>query len=111
MNPLCVNTGYQCGGCAGVYWQDWGSEPTAQCFGQRQVSTCFNEVTVFVLAVSLMSTVNSFRFSAALLEAARADKLIKENNGGEEVLKNQFPLLGVPMSVKESFGLQGTVNI
>lgn len=58
----------------------------------------------------LLNALIKDRFSAALLEAARADKLIKEENGGEEVLRNQFPLLGVPMSVKESFGLQGMPN-
>lgn len=53
----------------------------------------------------------SFRFSFAIHEAARADKLIEEENGGEEVLRSRFPLLGVPLSVKESFSLQGTFPI
>ncbi len=58
-----------------------------------------------------MYPVLSFRFSSAIQEAARADKLIEEENGGEEVLRNRFPLLGVPLSVKESFALQGTLPI
>ncbi|XP_037531630.1 fatty-acid amide hydrolase 2-B [Nematolebias whitei] len=47
------------------------------------------------------------RFAAALQEAAQVDKLIEEETGGEEVLEDRLPLLGVPLSVKESFSLQG----
>lgn len=47
------------------------------------------------------------RFSAALAEAAHADRLIEEETGGEEALADKLPLLGVPLSVKESFFLQG----
>jgi len=56
-----------------------------------------------------MSTILPVRFSSALQEAAHADKLIEEENGGEEVLRSRFPLLGVPLSVKEAFALQGTL--
>lgn len=49
----------------------------------------------------------SLRFSAALAEAAQVDRLIEEESGGEEALAVRFPLLGVPLSVKESFFLQG----
>lgn len=48
-----------------------------------------------------------FRFSAALQEAAQVDKLIEEETGGEDVLEDRLPLLGVPISVKEAFALQG----
>ncbi|XP_035375561.1 fatty-acid amide hydrolase 2-B isoform X3 [Electrophorus electricus] len=47
------------------------------------------------------------RFSSALSEAAHVDQLIEEHTGGEEVLQEQLPLLGVPLSVKGSFFLQG----
>ncbi|XP_028986848.1 fatty-acid amide hydrolase 2-B [Betta splendens] len=47
------------------------------------------------------------RFAAALQESAQVDKLIEEESGGEEVLEDRLPLLGVPLSVKESFALQG----
>uniref|UniRef100_A0A8C2X9U9 Fatty acid amide hydrolase 2b n=1 Tax=Cyclopterus lumpus TaxID=8103 RepID=A0A8C2X9U9_CYCLU len=46
-------------------------------------------------------------FDAALQEATQVDKLIEEETGGEEVLEDRLPLLGVPLSVKESFALQG----
>uniref|UniRef100_A0A3B3ZP89 Amidase domain-containing protein n=1 Tax=Periophthalmus magnuspinnatus TaxID=409849 RepID=A0A3B3ZP89_9GOBI len=47
------------------------------------------------------------RFSLALQEAAQVDKLIEEETGGEDVLEDRLPLLGVPLSVKESFAVQG----
>ncbi|XP_054609151.1 fatty-acid amide hydrolase 2-B [Dunckerocampus dactyliophorus] len=55
----------------------------------------------------LINAVVKERFSAALQEAAHVDKLINEEPGGEEVLEDRLPFLGVPLSVKESFGLQG----
>ncbi|KAG8006088.1 Fatty-acid amide hydrolase 2-A [Nibea albiflora] len=50
------------------------------------------------------------RFDAALQEAAQADKLIEEETGGEDVLEDRLPLLGVPISIKESLALQGMPN-
>ncbi|XP_037116225.1 fatty-acid amide hydrolase 2-B [Syngnathus acus] len=55
----------------------------------------------------LVNAVVKDRFSAALQEAAQVDKLIDEEPGGEEVLADRLPFLGVPLSVKGSFGLQG----
>ncbi|XP_017288676.1 fatty-acid amide hydrolase 2-B [Kryptolebias marmoratus] len=55
----------------------------------------------------LVNAVVKDRFAAALQEAAQVDKLIEEETGGEEVLEDRLPLLGVPLSVKESFSLQG----
>uniref|UniRef100_A0A665UXV0 Amidase domain-containing protein n=1 Tax=Echeneis naucrates TaxID=173247 RepID=A0A665UXV0_ECHNA len=55
----------------------------------------------------LVNAVIKDRFAAALQEAAQVDKLIEEETGGEEVLEDRLPLLGVPLSVKESFALQG----
>lgn len=50
------------------------------------------------------------RFSAALQEASQVDRLIEEETGGEEVLEDRLPLLGVPLTVKEAFALQGMPN-
>lgn len=47
------------------------------------------------------------RFDDALQEAAQADKLIEQETGGEDVLEDRLPLLGVPISIKESLSLQG----
>ncbi|XP_023124410.1 fatty-acid amide hydrolase 2-B [Amphiprion ocellaris] len=55
----------------------------------------------------LLNAVVKDRFAAALQEAAQVDKLIEEETGGEEVLEDRLPLLGVPLSVKESFALLG----
>ncbi|KAM9424885.1 fatty-acid amide hydrolase 2-A-like isoform 1-T1 [Pholidichthys leucotaenia] len=55
----------------------------------------------------LLNAVVKDRFGSALQEAAQVDKLIEEETGGEEVLEDRLPLLGVPLSVKESFALQG----
>ncbi|KAM3857754.1 fatty-acid amide hydrolase 2-B [Diretmus argenteus] len=55
----------------------------------------------------LINAVVKDRFAAALQEAAQVDKLIEEETGGEEVLEDRLPLLGVPLSVKEAFALQG----
>lgn len=35
------------------------------------------------------------------------DKLIEEETGGEDVLEDRLPFLGVPFTVKEAFALQG----
>lgn len=61
----------------------------------------------FVLILKTHS--HFFRFSAALQEAAQVDKLIEEETGGEEVLEDRLPLLGVPITVKEAFALQGMI--
>ncbi|XP_051284416.1 fatty-acid amide hydrolase 2-B [Dicentrarchus labrax] len=58
----------------------------------------------------LVNAVVKDRFDAALQEAAQVDKLIEEETGGEEVLEDRLPLLGVPLSVKESYCLQGMPN-
>uniref|UniRef100_A0A4W4EMF9 Amidase domain-containing protein n=1 Tax=Electrophorus electricus TaxID=8005 RepID=A0A4W4EMF9_ELEEL len=55
----------------------------------------------------LLNAMVNDRFSSALSEAAHVDQLIEEHTGGEEVLQEQLPLLGVPLSVKGSFFLQG----
>ncbi|KAL2079276.1 hypothetical protein ACEWY4_025020 [Coilia grayii] len=56
----------------------------------------------------LLNAMVKDRFSAALLEAAQVDRMIEEETvGGEEDLAQRLPLLGVPLSVKESFALQG----
>lgn len=57
-----------------------------------------------------LGSINDFflsRFDAALQEAAQVDKLIEEETGGEEVLEDRLPLLGVPLSVKGSYAFQG----
>lgn len=58
----------------------------------------------------LINAVVKERFAAALQEASQVDKLIEEETGGEDVLEDRLPLLGVPFTVKEAFALQGMPN-
>ncbi|KAM9827553.1 fatty-acid amide hydrolase 2-B [Neosynchiropus ocellatus] len=55
----------------------------------------------------LVNAVIKDRFALALQEAAQVDKLVEEETGGEDVLEDRLPLLGVPLSVKMSYSLQG----
>ncbi|XP_028821220.1 fatty-acid amide hydrolase 2-B [Denticeps clupeoides] len=57
----------------------------------------------------LVNAVVKERFSAALQEAAQADRLVEqeEGQGSLAALRQRCPLLGVPLTVKESFSLQG----
>uniref|UniRef100_A0A3Q4BDH1 Amidase domain-containing protein n=1 Tax=Mola mola TaxID=94237 RepID=A0A3Q4BDH1_MOLML len=55
----------------------------------------------------LLNAVIKDRFDASLQEAVLVDKLIEEETDGEEVLEDRLPLLGVPLSVKGSYALQG----
>lgn len=47
------------------------------------------------------------RFEAALIEARNIDKKLKNENKTEEEWEENVPLLGVPVTVKESIGVQG----
>lgn len=58
----------------------------------------------------MLEFLSGSRFDAALQEAAQVDKLIEEETGGEEVLEDRLPLLGVPLSVKSSYAFQGRVQ-
>lgn len=46
------------------------------------------------------------RFEEALQEAQQVDKLLSEGPG-DDYLEEKFPLLGVPITVKEAFSLYG----
>ncbi|XP_073495751.1 fatty-acid amide hydrolase 2 isoform X2 [Phyllobates terribilis] len=47
------------------------------------------------------------RFDEALREARAVDELVSSGTQDRATLKQNFPLLGVPVSVKEAFALQG----
>lgn len=51
------------------------------------------------------------RFKEALHEAYVIDNFISNNEIGEDELKKKKPLLGVPLTVKESCRLKGSKNI
>lgn len=50
------------------------------------------------------------RFKAALDEAQTVDNFISNTNLSEDELKLQKPLLGVPVTIKESCMLKGSFN-
>ncbi|XP_071981651.1 fatty-acid amide hydrolase 2 isoform X2 [Engystomops pustulosus] len=50
------------------------------------------------------------RFEEALREAKAVDDLVSSGTQDERTLKENYPLLGVPLSVKEAFALQGMPN-
>ncbi|KAM4663039.1 fatty-acid amide hydrolase 2 [Discoglossus pictus] len=50
------------------------------------------------------------RFEDALREARSVDDLVVSGSEDEETLRDKFPLLGVPITVKEAFALQGMPN-
>ncbi|KAG9478074.1 fatty-acid amide hydrolase 2 [Eleutherodactylus coqui] len=47
------------------------------------------------------------RFDEALREAEAVDNLVSSGTHDEETLKENYPLLGVPLTVKEAFALEG----
>ncbi|XP_064199809.1 fatty-acid amide hydrolase 2-B isoform X1 [Anguilla rostrata] len=82
----------------------------AQKIRLREV-TCVEVVQAYIDRIEevnpLINAIVKDRFSAALQEAAQVDRLIDEEEGGEDVLKDRLPLLGVPFTVKAAFALQG----
>ncbi|KAG2466085.1 fatty-acid amide hydrolase 2-B [Polypterus senegalus] len=50
------------------------------------------------------------RFALALQEAEQVDRLLAEESEDEASLEEKYPLLGVPVTVKEAFALQGMPN-
>lgn len=50
------------------------------------------------------------RFEEALQEARQVDKLLLEGPG-DDYLEEKFPLLGVPITVKEAFSLHGGCTV
>lgn len=50
------------------------------------------------------------RFQQAMVEAQNVDSLIASNNKSPEVIGSETPLLGVPLTIKESIGVKGMSN-
>uniref|UniRef100_A0A8C5SLV9 Fatty acid amide hydrolase 2 n=1 Tax=Laticauda laticaudata TaxID=8630 RepID=A0A8C5SLV9_LATLA len=58
----------------------------------------------------LINAIVKDRFEAALQEAQVVDQLLSEGQDDEESLQKKFPLLGIPVTVKEAFALYGMPN-
>ncbi|KAM8987555.1 fatty-acid amide hydrolase 2 isoform 3-T3 [Ara ararauna] len=75
----------------------------------RQV-TCVEVVEAYVERIRevnpLINAVVKDRFEEALQEARQVDQLLSESPGND-CLEEKFPLLGVPITVKEAFSLHG----
>ncbi|XP_062359043.1 fatty-acid amide hydrolase 2 isoform X1 [Cinclus cinclus] len=84
----------------------------AELLRARQV-TCIEVVEAYVERIKevnpLINAVVKDRFEEALQEAQQVDKLLSEGPG-DDCLEEKFPLLGVPITVKEAFSLYGMPN-
>lgn len=56
----------------------------------------------------VLNAVVEDRFERALQEARAVDKLIASNKKSDQQLRDELPLLGVPITVKESIAVEGT---
>nr|XP_054497360.1 fatty-acid amide hydrolase 2 isoform X3 [Agelaius phoeniceus]XP_054497361.1 fatty-acid amide hydrolase 2 isoform X3 [Agelaius phoeniceus] len=84
----------------------------AELLRARQVA-CVEVVEAYVERIKevnpLINAVVKDRFEEALQEARQVDKLLSEGPG-DDCLEEKFPLLGVPITVKEAFSLYGMPN-
>ncbi|XP_060105657.1 fatty-acid amide hydrolase 2 [Heteronotia binoei] len=76
--------------------------------------TCVNVIETYIGRIKevnpLINAVVKDRFLEALKEAHEVDKLVSEGHDDEESLREKFPYLGVPVTIKEAFALQGMPN-
>ncbi|NXL74471.1 FAAH2 hydrolase, partial [Leptocoma aspasia] len=74
---------------------------------------CIEVVEAYVERIKevnpLINAVVKDRFEEALQEARQVDKLLSEGPG-DDCLEEKFPLLGVPITVKEAFSVYGMPN-
>ncbi|NWU90094.1 FAAH2 hydrolase, partial [Upupa epops] len=72
--------------------------------------TCTEVVETYVERIRevnpLINALVKDRFEEALREAQQVDQLLSEGHG-DDSLEEKFPLLGVPITVKEAFSLHG----
>uniref|UniRef100_A0A336NAJ7 CSON011536 protein n=1 Tax=Culicoides sonorensis TaxID=179676 RepID=A0A336NAJ7_CULSO len=70
---------------------------------------CVDLITAYIARIKavnpILNAVIDERFNEALTEAKHVDELVQKLEG--DALWNQFPLLGVPVSVKEPIGVKG----
>lgn len=68
-------------------------------------------VTAYIARINqvnpIINAVVANRFEEALEEAKAADKIIANKDIPLEVLRQKQPLLGLPVTVKESIGVKG----
>lgn len=76
----------------------------------RQISST-DVVQAYIARVEevnpLLNAVVQQRFSDALTEAREIDEFLSTDKLSEQQLQQKMPLLGVPLSVKETIGVKG----
>jgi fatty acid amide hydrolase 2 len=51
------------------------------------------------------------RFEAALLDARYVDRVVQTSTKSEQQIAKETPFFGVPLSVKESIAVKGTLSV
>ncbi|KAM5221685.1 fatty-acid amide hydrolase 2 isoform 2-T2 [Ctenodactylus gundi] len=85
----------------------------AKLIRQRKVK-CIDVVQAYINRINdvnpLINGIVKYRFEAAKKEALAIDERLAEKQEDEAVLEKKWPFLGVPLTVKEAFQLQGMPN-
>ncbi|XP_060612302.2 fatty-acid amide hydrolase 2 [Anolis sagrei] len=81
---------------------------------RRKEVSCVEVIETYIARIKqvnpLINAVVRDRFEAALQEAHEVDKLLSEGHDDEDALGEKFPFLGVPVTIKEAFELNGLPN-
>ncbi|XP_054400624.1 fatty-acid amide hydrolase 2 isoform X2 [Pongo abelii] len=85
----------------------------AKLIRQRQVK-CIDVVQAYINRIKdvnpMINGIVKYRFEEAMKEAHAVDQKLAEKQEDEATLENKWPFLGVPLTVKEAFQLQGMPN-
>ncbi|XP_063660115.1 fatty-acid amide hydrolase 2 isoform X2 [Pan troglodytes] len=84
----------------------------AKLIRQRKVK-CIDVVQAYINRIKdvnpMINGIVKYRFEEAMKEAHAVDQKLAEKQEDEATLENKWPFLGVPLTVKEAFQLQGVV--
>ncbi|XP_047297818.1 fatty-acid amide hydrolase 2 isoform X6 [Homo sapiens] len=82
----------------------------AKLIRQRKVK-CIDVVQAYINRIKdvnpMINGIVKYRFEEAMKEAHAVDQKLAEKQEDEATLENKWPFLGVPLTVKEAFQLQG----
>lgn len=80
----------------------------------KQEVKCHTVISRYVNRINavnpLVNAIVEERFEDALKEAAAVDEMITQNKLSEEELLSCYPLLGIPITIKESISVKGMSN-
>ncbi|XP_058297304.1 fatty-acid amide hydrolase 2 [Hylobates moloch] len=84
----------------------------AKLIRQRKVK-CIDVVQAYINRIKdvnpMINGIVKYRFEEAMKEAHAVDQKLAEKQEDEATLENKWPFLGVPLTVKEAFQVQGVV--